>query len=492
LRPDEEVVMRVWFPFRRLSLVFTVSAVLAGVGAAPAAGAIEWEACGSDFPGIDCATTEVPLDHDRPQGVTTEIALARVPAAANRIGTVFVNPGGPGGSGVSMVLGGFGEFLHANLEGRFDVVGFDPRGVGASDPLHCFDSEDDLLAFLVATPVFPYEEGQYRPFYDHWASLAGRCLTRGETIAEHMSTADVVRDLDLLRREVGDRGITYLGFSYGSYIGNTYASLFPQRIRALAIDGVLNPRLWSSGWQIHSDRVATQEEFAEFLRLCEEAGPQCAFADGERTSERWETLARSVERRPIDLGDGFLYTYDFLIGDATGAMYQPEVWGSPDGYAAFLDFLADAALGDQAAASRARAVRSRVLAALTDGRAREADYPNGLDAYFGNQCADSEYPATFEQFRAIDRHARAGSRFGPYWWWFNNGCTDWPVADDRYAGPWTVRTSAPVLVVGNHFDGVTDYAGAQATSRSSRTAGSSPTPAGGTPRTTGTSARASS
>ena len=99
-----------------------------------------------------------------------------------------------------------------------------------------------------------------------------------------MSTADVVRDLDLLRRAVGDRKLTYLGFSYGSYLGNTYANLFPNNVRALVIDGVLDPRLWSSGWQIKSDRVATQEEFDEFLRLCSEAGPACAFGDGRNTA----------------------------------------------------------------------------------------------------------------------------------------------------------------------------------------------------------------
>ena len=93
---------------------------------------------------------------------------------------------------------------------------------------------------------------------------------------------------------------------------------------------------------------------------------------------------------------------------------------------------------------------------------READYDNGFDGYFGNQCADTEYPGSFAEFRVIDAYARAGSRFGPYWWWFNNGCTDWPVAEDRYVGPWETRTSKPVLVVGNYFDGVTAYTGARA------------------------------
>ena len=124
-----------------------------------------WHPCGDDLPGFDCATFTVPLDYDRPSHGTTELALARFPATdtEHRIGTVFVNPGGPGGSGVSMVLSGFGEFLGAQLDGRFDVVGFDPRGVGASDPLHCFDSEDDLVAYLSELPVFPYQNGPVPP-----------------------------------------------------------------------------------------------------------------------------------------------------------------------------------------------------------------------------------------------------------------------------------------------------------------------------------------
>lgn len=454
-----------------LSVAF-VAAPVAGTEAAAAVTpgavpAIEWGSCGADYPAAECAVVAVPLDYDRPHEATTQIALARIPAGdpANRVGSVFINPGGPGGSGVGLALNGFGEFLHDNLDGRFDVVGFDPRGVGASDPLHCFDDENDLFAFFEGVPVFPYAQSQYRPFYERYASLAGECLDGGEVIARHMSTADVARDLDLLRSAVGDEALTYLGFSYGSYLGNTYANLFPRRVRALVIDGVLDPRLWSSGWQIESDRVATQEEFDEFLRLCDEAGSDCAFSAPEGAAARWDALATAVAAEPIDLGGGFLYTYDFLIGDAASAMYAPEVWGGPDGYAALFGLLADIALGDRSAAPEASAVRTELVATLQPAHSREADYDNGFDAYFGNQCADTQYPGTFAQFVAIDRYARSGSQFGPYWWWFNAGCTHWPVAEDRHVGPWRVRTAAPVLVVGNYFDGVTDYAGAQASSR---------------------------
>ena len=111
-----------------------------------------------------------------------------------------------------------------------------------------------------------------------------------------MNTADVARDMDLLRQAVGDARLSYLGFSYGSYLGNTYANLFPSNIRALVIDGVLDPHLWSSGWQIRSDRVATKEEFDEFLRLCDEAGDDCAFGAPEGSAARWAACATPCAR----------------------------------------------------------------------------------------------------------------------------------------------------------------------------------------------------
>ncbi|PWK81170.1 alpha/beta hydrolase family protein [Lentzea atacamensis] len=397
---------------------------------------IDWQACGPEHPGFECASVKVPLDYDNPRGATTSVALARKPATdkARRIGSLFLNPGGPGGSGVDFALGA-GNTLSANLQGRFDIVGFDPRGIGRSDPLHCFASTEELDKFFEGMPGFPYQAAQERPYFERYRSLGPECRD-DQAIARHMSTADVARDMDLLRRAVGDRKISYLGFSYGSYLGATYANLFPNNIRALVVDGVLNPELWSSGRQIESDRIATKEEFREFLRNCDEAA--CVL--GPNSEQRWNALLASVRAKPIQLGDQ-LYTYDAVISTAIGAMYNPRDW--PD-TATLFDQLSDAA---------------------TLSVAAEPDYPNGFDAYNGNVCADIEFPRAFEAYRATARYAEAGSEFGPAWWWGNAACANWPVNHDRYTGPWRTRTNAPVLVVGNHFDGVTDFRGAQAVNR---------------------------
>ncbi|MEU0880953.1 alpha/beta hydrolase [Lentzea sp. NPDC005914] len=403
---------------------------------------INWEACGPEHPGFECASVKVPLDYGTPRGATTSLALARKPATdkAHRIGSLFLNPGGPGGSGVDFALGA-GERLSASLQGRFDIVGFDPRGIGRSDPLHCFASEADLDKFFEGVPGFPYQASQERPFFDRYRTLGPECRD-DQAIAGHMSTADVARDMDLLRRAVGDRKISYLGFSYGSFLGATYANLFPNNIRALVIDGVLNPELWSSGRQVESDRIATKEEFREFLRNCDEA--KCVF--GPQSEKRWNALLASVRAKPIQLGDQ-LYTYDAVINAAIGAMYNPRDW---PGAATLFDQLSDASTS---AASAAVSV------------AAEPDYDNGFDAYNGNVCADTEFPRTFEAYRSTARYAAAGSEFGPAWWWGNAACANWPVNHDRFTGPWRTRTNAPVLVVGNYFDGVTDYRGAQAANR---------------------------
>lgn len=426
--------------YRVLSAVAALIVTLTPMAQAdPSAPPISWESCGPEHPGFECGTVQVPLDYDNPRGATTYLALARKPATdkARRIGSLFLNPGGPGGSGVQYALGA-GNRLSENLQGRFDIVGFDPRGIGKSDPLHCFPTAEAAAKFFEGIPGIPYQAAQQRPFFDRYRSLAQECRD-DQAITNHMSTADVARDLDLLRRALGDRKISYLGFSYGSFVGTTYANMFPNNIRALAIDGVLNPVLWSGGRQIESDRLASKEVFDQFLKLCDEA--KCPFSPN--SAQRWQDLLKSVRAKPIQLGDE-VYTYNAVIGRAIGTGYAPDAWPA---IADLLDKLSDASTGTSVTA------------------AAEPDYDNSFDAYNGNHCADTEYPRDFNTYRAISRYAEAGSEFGPYWWWGTSACANWPTNADRYTGPWNHRTSAPVLVVGNYYDGATDYRGAQAVAR---------------------------
>ena len=177
--------------------------------------------------------------------------------------------------------------------------------------------------------MFPYRNGQYRSYFDTWAGLGPECLDDRQKVAAHMNTADVARDLDLLRRAVGDRRLTYLGFSYGSYLGNTYANLFPNNVRALVIDGVLDPRLWSSGWQIKSDRVATQEEFDEFLRLCDAARTECAFWTPAGSAQALGTVGQKHSARPARVARRDAVHLRLPDRRCPSAMYSPEVWGGP-------------------------------------------------------------------------------------------------------------------------------------------------------------------
>jgi pimeloyl-ACP methyl ester carboxylesterase len=424
-----------------------VLATPASAAGGPAVPTIDWQGCGAEHPGFECATVDVPLDYDDPRGPKIQLALNRKPATdkANRIGSLFVNPGGPGGSGVDHVYGR-GEQYSAGLKGRFDIIGFDPRGIARSTPMRCFRTEAAAKDFFRTggPDNTPYDEADQRPYFGHFRKLGPQCVGNAGPIAKHMSTADVVRDIDLLRRAVGDKKLSYLGFSYGTYIGSTYASMFPGNIRALAIDGVLNPALWATGWHITDDRTNSGKSFDEMLKVCDAAGPSCPFhSPAQSAKDRWEQLAASVRTKPVTV-DGELVDYKALIARANSTLYSPARWREA---AAFFALVAEAA--------PAAALKST----------QQEPYLNQYEAYYGNLCADAEFPRSFPEFQAVGRYAEAGSRLGPYWWWDNTACTDWPANEDRFIGPWKTKTSAPVLVIGNYFDGVTGYEGAKAATR---------------------------
>ena len=428
---------------------------------APAAApvpALSWRPCGGAF---QCARAQVPLDHDQPQGPTISLALMRLPAAdpARRIGSLFVNPGGPGGSGILLVQAA--QFLYpANVRARFDIVGFDPRGVAGSTPIRCFPSAEDEARFFAGVPPFPVGATEKAAFISTWTRFGGLCVRNNASIMRHMSTADVARDLDLLRQAVGDAGLTYDGVSYGSYLGDTYANLFPDKVRAVVLDGVLDPVAWATGRADGSllpfstrlrSHLGAEATLDQFLQLCRQAGPACAFSAGSPRA-RLDALLLRLLAHPLVLPGPTTVTYAQVISLLLGSLYEPANWPS---LAATLRSL------DEQTNPAAAALLVRDLAARLAG---PAPYDNANDAFVSVSCADTDNPRdAFAWPRAANQAGRAAPRFAAIWTYTSQPCATWPVTDDdRFAGPFTARTSTPVLLVGNLYDPATAYSGAQA------------------------------
>jgi pimeloyl-ACP methyl ester carboxylesterase len=451
-----------------LAVLITIALLPVPAGVASAkSSALHWDPCYRRIGTFECSGFRVPLDYDDPKGPKITLSVVRMPASdpASRVGSIFLNPGGPGGSGVDFVVGA-GPFLFSpEVRARFDLVGFDPRGILRSSPLLCADRFKQALAFF-APFFFPVtaEEESFQASLD--VALNSACQRLGGDIVDHMATADVARDLDRLRAAVGDEQITYAGYSYGSYLGVTYANLFPDRVRALVVDGVLDPIAWATGRQgeaalpfstrLRSDAGA-MATLNEFFRLCDLAGGDCAFAPN--AASRFAALADRLRAAPIEIvdpgsGDSFPFTYADLIGNALGAMYDSTSWSD---FAQFLTYVETGELPTLLGVAL-REVQARTgLAAPPLPR-----YPNFVEGFPGVACSDTVNPTGHAYWSVAGAVAdEQQGYFGRPWTWATSPCAVWEGFDaDRYLGPFDHVTSNPVLVVGNVFDPATRYQGA--------------------------------
>lgn len=461
------------------------ASAMSAPAAAPSVPSLTWQPCDGAF---FCADATVPLDYAHPHGATIQIAVIKHPATdpAHRIGSLFFNPGGPGGSGVTDLVSLYSQFP-ATLRARFDLVGFDPRGIGSSTVLQCFDTTGQEQQFLAGLPAaYPIGAAQRRTWEDTFARFDQACAAHAGALLAHDTTADVARDLDLLRRAVGDPALNYLGASYGTYIGATYANLFPGRVRAITLDGNVDPARWADADEAAPQlstflRVGSDEGSAAtldaFLDACGRAATTaCKFSAGSpaATHAKFATLLDRLAGRPVDLA-GFTFTKALTTGVVINMLYEVQplagvAVGWP-GAATVLQNLWLRSSGVAAPATNTLPAMDFALPGLeqpesTDTLSTDAPYA-GRESQLGVVCSDDPNPRAPAQYAAQAEFAsdRSGA-VGPYWTWIAEACAQWPVlASQRYTGPWNRPTARPILVVNNTVDPATPYQNAVAMSR---------------------------
>jgi pimeloyl-ACP methyl ester carboxylesterase len=441
---------------------------------APAASRISWGRCaaGSDAAraGFVCARLRVPFDYRRPRGRRIRLALVKHAAMrpARRVGTLFMNPGGPGGTGTVQIPDWYLQ-LPRLVRKRFDVVSWDPRGIGQSTAVKCFPSMAAEGAFLGAAADFPVSAPEKQTYIARWREFGRRCTARAGPLLRHVSTADTARDLDRLRRAVGARRLTYWGLSYGTILGATYANLFPSRVRALVLDGNIAPSAWtangnrrpsrSTSLRIGSDAGAARDLNA-LLSLCGRTTVSaCPFSAGSAAATRtkFDVLLARLLRRPITLG-GVTVTYAALLDSIADGLDLSQPFQNPRlpatagsrGWRDITDPLEELwSLSGQAATGAASGRR-----AAADGVYAGAEQGNAVG------CGDAPNPRDPQRYLALEPFVlhRAGP-IGLSSLWGDEPCSTWPARSaDNYRGPWNRRPANPILVVGNTGDPATPYA----------------------------------
>ena len=422
---------------------------------------LRWADCGDGF---SCATAQVPLDYNRIHAEQIGLAVIKLPASdpSRRIGTLFVNFGGPGQSGVDRLRARarWPWLFSEELRARFDLVSWDQRGVARSAAVRCFPDDVEQWQFLVPRPELPMNSDEEQHLYAWSQDFADRCAQHAGPILDHASSANSARDLELLRRAVGDKALTYHGLSYGSQLGAIYANLFPGRVRAMVLDGSIDFTGNVDGHGAEASTVplntrqdvatGTAAAFEQFLRDCAAAGKRCAFSEGDPWA-KWGALVDRSRTSPV-MVYGHPWTYPEIV---------VATLAKPTTYPQLADLLQQ--LFDTGTAA------PELVDAITgsDPLPSEADpgyLGNREEAYDAIQCTDSIVPTDLADYSTAAVLAdEASPVFGRISVFDVMPCAVWEGHDaDRYTGVWNRRTAAPILVLNTRNDPATPLAGAYA------------------------------
>jgi pimeloyl-ACP methyl ester carboxylesterase len=393
----------------------------------------------------DCASVAVPRNWAAPQsGETYKVAMIRIRSATqhDRIGSLLVNPGGPGGSGIDYsVYVSFGQALGGlptEVTDRFDIVGFDPRGVGRSDPIKCISNKDQDATFAAAPD--PETEAEFQEVVALNKRVAEGCGQKYGPQLPLFSTEQAARDMDAIRTAVGDQKTTYLGLSYGTLLGATYAQLFPDKVRALVLDGAINPKQdFIAGSE--SQAKGFERAFTNFTTWCKANAAKCPIAPDARGAVT-DALAKA-EASPVEGPDGREATPGWIFVAVISSLYTESGWQQ---LAKAVDALQTGDASD-----------IFDLADQYADRKPDGSYSNLFDANLAVNCADTAGAPTVEKIRQLQGEWRKKyPLFGAALAMGMLPCTFWPGARDPYpAGPAT--GAPPIVVVGTTGDPATPY-----------------------------------
>jgi pimeloyl-ACP methyl ester carboxylesterase len=415
--------------------------------------ALAWTPCDKGF---ECARLYVPFDYAHPAGPAFTLPVIKLPAAtpAKRIGALVINPGGPGASGVEYALGAqSGEFTQDVLD-RFDIVGFDPRGVGGSVPaLRCLTGPqaDKYLAVNEA----PAGAAQLSAVINANKGFAQACARNARALLPYVGTAASARDMDVLRAALGESRLNYLGKSYGTVLGASYAQQFPSRVRALVLDGAVAPGVSGTAQDI-TQAQGFSVAFTQFVTWCA-AQASCPLpAAPSAAVARVSALIAAANARPLGNQVNTTQSADgamLLLGIAA-ALYTKSAW----------PFLRDGLLDAFTYQDGSVLVQ---LADNLEERSPNGTYSNLIDVGAAVDCVDWPWPRSLPAWQsAAAAAAKASPMFGPSLLWNSLSCAYWPVpAAPVLGGASPSSSSSPVLVVGDLHDPATPYSWAIAMAR---------------------------
>ncbi|POM26646.1 Carboxylesterase A precursor [Actinomadura rubteroloni] len=406
---------------------------------------LDWKACGDGF---QCGTVQVPLDYAHPSAGTIGIAMIRLPASdpSGRIGSLFTNPGGPGGSGIDFVRQAARSF-GADVRRKFDIVGFDPRGVGQSDPVRCLSGPQ--LDTFFSTDVSPDDGAEIDVLAAQSKNFATSCGSRAGALLPHVGTRDAAHDMDLLRAAVGDAKLTYYGASYGTYLGAVYAEQFPTHIRSLVLDGALDPKISSADVLVQQAR-GFETAFRAFAADCVQS-PGCPLGttvSGALT--RLSDFQKQLDRTPLaNTRDARKVTEAGATMGIATALYAKESW----------PYLRQALTQ---AFTRHDGTLLLTLADTMVERKPDGTYSNETEANMAVNCADKPNPPSLPAYQSYADKARQESpRFGAFVVWGGLPCVYWPTQTKQAPHAIKAKGSPPILVVGTTRDPATPYQWAQ-------------------------------